>query len=310
MALGKINYIDDLRTIWKHEEKNFTPWLAQNISLLGEAIGLDLEVVSTEHSVGAFSLDILAKDTNSRNIVAIENQLEITDHGHLGQIMTYASGVDAKTVIWVSKEVREEHRKAVDWLNQITNDDMEFFAVEIQLITIDESQPAPFFNIKASPNDWSKMQKVKLNQAEVITERKEYYHGFFTTLLDMVHKNIHGFTNSKKASYDSWKKFPSGISGVYYSIAYRSGNKFSCELYLDSGDKVKNEQRFDMLLEKKEKIEDTLGELSWERLNNKNACRIAAYIDVTDENEMLAWAIKQLECFKNCFGEYITSEDF
>ena len=123
--------------------------------------------MSVEHDIGAFSLDILAKDTTSGHFVAIENQLEITDHNHLGQILTYASGVDARTVIWISKEVREEHQKAIDWLNQITSDDREFFAIEIQLIKVDDSLPAPFFNVKAAPNDWSKEQNMKLQNAEV-----------------------------------------------------------------------------------------------------------------------------------------------
>ena len=114
MALGKLDYINDLRTEWKNEASDFTPWVADNISLLGETLGLNLEVLEKEHPVGSFSLDMLCKDIDNGNIVAIENQLEITDHTHLGQIITYASGVEAKTVIWISKEVREEHRKAID----------------------------------------------------------------------------------------------------------------------------------------------------------------------------------------------------
>lgn len=305
MNLGKLAYIEDLRTIWKHEEKEFTPWLADNISLLAEALGLDLEVVSIEHDVGAFSLDILAKDTGSGNIVAIENQLEITDHGHLGQIITYASGVDAKTVVWISKEVREEHRKAIDWLNQITNEEMEFFAVEIQLIQIDNSSPAPFFKVKASPNDWSKEQKVKLKTSEGFTEKQENYHKFFSDFLQHVHKEIPGFTNSQKVGYDSWKMFPSGVSGIMYSIAFRTGNRLSCELYLDSGNKEKNKQRFDKLEMNKEKIEEILGELSWERLDEKNACRIAVYTDFTNDTEMLLWAVSKLKSFRECFKEYL-----
>lgn len=242
MNLGKISYIEDLRTIWKHEEKEFTPWLADNISLLGEALNIDLEVISTEHDVGAFSLDILAKDTSNGNIIAVENQLEITDHSHLGQIITYASGVDAKTVIWISKEVWEEHRKAIDWLNQITNEEMSFFAVEIQLIQIDTSSPAPFFRVKASPNDWSKEQKAKVNSSAGVTNKQEYFHNFFTDLLKLVNKELPGITNFKKIVYVAWKSFPSGISGCVLIIAFRSGNRISCELYIDSGNKGKKQR--------------------------------------------------------------------
>lgn len=305
MNLGKLSYIEDLRTIWKHEEKEFTPWLAENISLLGEALGLDLEVISIEHDVGAFSLDILAKDSSSGNIVAIENQLEITDHTHLGQIITYASGVDAKTVVWISKEVREEHRKAIDWLNQITNEEMEFFAVEIQLIQIDSSPPAPFFKVKASPNDWSKEQKAKVNSSAGVTDRQEYFHKFFTELLEIVHKEIPDLTNSKKVAYDAWKSFPSGISGCVYTIAFRAGNRVSCELYIDSGNKEKNKERFDKFYVQRDKIEEILGELSWERLDDRKACRIAVYIDYTNDQDMLAWGIEKLKSFRECFKEYI-----
>jgi len=304
MDLGKLTYIDDLRTIWKHEEKEFTPWLAQNISLLGESLGLDLEIVSVEHGVGAFSLDILAKDTEG-NFVAIENQLEITDHNHLGQMLTYASGVDAKTVVWISKEVREEHRKAFDWLNQITSEEMEFFAIEIQLIKIDESHPAPFFRIKSSPNDWSKEQKRKVTSAVEVTEREEYFHKFFTAILELVHKELPGFTNSRKVSHDSWKGFSSGVGGYIYNLAFRSNNRFSCELYLDSGNKEKNKERYDLLYVHKDMIEKYLGVLSWERLDDKNACRIASYTNCTNDQEMLAWGIQRLKSFREVFKEYL-----
>lgn len=308
MNLGKLIYIEDLRTIWKHEEKEFTPWLAQNISLLGESLGLDLEVMSVEHGVGAFSLDILAKDTGNGNIVAIENQLEITDHSHLGQILTYASGVDAKTVVWISKEVREEHRKAIDWLNQITSEEMEFFAVEIQLIKIDESHPAPLFKIKASPNDWSKEQKKKVISSVGVTDRQEYYQQFFTTFLGLVHKELPGITNSRKVNHDSWKSFPAGTTGYQYDVAFRSNNRFSCELYIDCEDKDKNKQRFDILYGLKDKIEKSLGEeLSWERLNDRRACRIALYTNYTNDQEMLAWGIQKLKSFREVFKEYLVN---
>lgn len=305
MKLGKINYIKDLRAIWKHEEKEFTPWLAENIGLLGETLGLDLELISSEHGVGSFSLDILARDLGSGNLVAIENQLEVTDHNHLGQIMTYASGVDAKTVVWISKEVREEHRKAIDWINQITNEDIEFFAVEIELMQIDDSQPAPFFKVKASPNDWSKEQKKKVSVNTGISPRIEHCHNFFTNLLEQVQKEIPGFTNAKKANQDSWKSFPTGTSGLIYIIAFRSNNRISCELYLDTGDKDENKGQFDFLYSNKEAIEALIGILSWERLDEKRASRIAVYTEFTNDEAMIAWSIDQLKKFRAVFKEYI-----
>lgn len=306
--LGKINYVEDLRAIWKHEEKDFTPWLAENISLLGEALGLDLEVISVEHDVGAFSLDILAKDTSHGGIVAIENQLETTDHNHLGQIITYASGVDAKTVIWITKEMREEHQKAIDWLNEITGDDLEFYGVEIQLIKVDDSNPAPFFNVKVFPNGWSKEQKKLIDSPGQITQRQEEYRNFFIALIANVNKEMPGFTHAKKVNYDSWKSFPTGVSGFTYSIEFKTGNRMACGLYLDSSDKEMNKQRYDKLLNFKEKIESILGSLSWERLEERIRCRIALETLFTDEKEMIEWATEQLKKFSACFKQYINQK--
>ena len=304
MNLGKITYIKDLRKIWAHEEREFTPWLAENISLLGEELGLDLEIVSVEHSVGAFALDILAKETSSGHIVAIENQLETTDHNHLGQILTYASGVEAQVIVWICKEVREEHRKAIDWLNQVTNEETEFFFFFLQLIRIDDSEPAPFFKVKASPNDWSKEQKTKVTGTGERTKREEFFRGFFENLLERVNKELPGFTNSKKVGYDSWKLFPTGISGANYIISFKANNLFSCGIYLDTGNKENTKALFDSLFENKELIEGEIGKLSWERLEDKRACRIADNIEYSNQEDAIKWGIRRLAEFKKCFSKY------
>lgn len=147
-----------LRTIWEHEAVDFTPWLADktNIRLLGETLGIDIEVIEQERYVGQFRSDIYAKEVNTGALVLIENQLETTNHTHLGQIITYASGLETGIIIWVSPEVREEHRAAIDWLNRTTNDKTNFFAVEIELWKIGDSLPAPKFNIVCQPNEWTK----------------------------------------------------------------------------------------------------------------------------------------------------------
>lgn len=155
-SLGNIEFVD-LRDCWEYEDKDFTPWLAQddNIKSLGDAIDLDLEVESQEVNVGPFRADILCKD-GFDHYVLIENQLEQTDHTHLGQIMTYAAGLNAATIIWIAKEFTEEHRAALDWLNNITDDSFNFFGIEIHLIKIGDSAVAPMFKVVAKPNGWSK----------------------------------------------------------------------------------------------------------------------------------------------------------
>jgi hypothetical protein len=158
---GKLEKVD-LRQLWSGEASEFTPWLAQeaNIAELGEALGIELEVQVQEQRVGIFRADILCKDVISDHFVLIENQLERTDHTHLGQLMTYAAGLEAVTIIWIAKSFAEEHRAALDWLNTITDETINFFGVEIEAYKIGDSLPAPSFNIIAKPNDWSRSVKV------------------------------------------------------------------------------------------------------------------------------------------------------
>lgn len=306
ITLGNVKYVDDIRTIWPNEAKDFTPWLAQNINVLGAELGLDLELLNTEHDIGSFSLDIYAKEINTGHPVIIENQLEVTDHSHLGQLITYASGVDAKIIVWISREVREEHRKAIDWLNEVSNEQTHFFAVEIQAITIDNSPPAPLFKVKASPNEWGKAQKTATSGASAPkSSKQQYYHEFFTAFLAEIKQKHPHMTNAKSVGYDSWYTFGSGKSGFSLNMAFRGGNRFSCELYIDTNDKDLNKSKFDELYKHKSEIEDTLGDLSWERLDDKRACRIAAYIDMADDQSMIMWGINTLVSFKDIFSKYI-----
>ena len=134
---------------------NFTPWLEENIDTLGSALGLKLEVISREASVGEFSLDLLVRDLDNSRTGIIENQYNQTDHTHFGQLLTYAGGLDASIVIWISEHVREEHRAALDWLNR-TNTETQFFAVEVEVLRIDDSRPAPIFPTGRIPQRMAK----------------------------------------------------------------------------------------------------------------------------------------------------------
>ena len=154
LQFGQLKRVD-IREIWVHEERDFTPWLAKNLHFLGDAIGLELVLESEEVSVGSFRADILAKDAQTNNWVLIENQLERTDHSHLGQIITYASGLKAATVIWIAERFADEHIAALDWLNSITDDSVRFFGLQIELWTIDTTM-APRFQVVSRPNSWIK----------------------------------------------------------------------------------------------------------------------------------------------------------
>lgn len=159
VSLGRIAKVD-VKDVWSHEAQDFTPWLAANLDMLGEELELELELDDVEIPVGGFSLDILARDANNNHaVVAIENQIARTDHTHLGQLLTYAAGTEARTVIWVATDFRDEHRAALDWLNQHTDEDTNFFGVEISAIRIGDSSPAPLFRLASAPNSWSKQVK-------------------------------------------------------------------------------------------------------------------------------------------------------
>ena len=156
--LGKLKEIKDLRKVWPHEAIDFTPWLAEedNLALLADAVGLEITVDETESSVGDFNVDIYATETGTDRKIIIENQLEDTNHDHLGKLITYASGKSADIVIWVVKRAREEHRSAIEWLNNHTDENIAFFLVEIKLYQIGSSDIAVKFEVVEKPNDWTK----------------------------------------------------------------------------------------------------------------------------------------------------------
>ena len=156
-SLGRLQRVD-LRTIWTSEPVQFTPWLArpENLEILGETLGLELELEAQEKEVGSFRADIVCRDIGTGSSVLIENQLEQTDHDHLGKLLTYAAGLQAVTVVWLAERFRDEHRAALDWLNDITHEESRFFGLEIELWRIGDSPAAPKFNIVSMPNDWSR----------------------------------------------------------------------------------------------------------------------------------------------------------
>ena len=305
-ALSDIQNVD-LREVWPNEATDFTPWLAENISKLGDALGLELELQSREAPVGSYSLDLLAHDLGSDRPVIIENQLGTTDHDHLGKLLTYASGYDAHVAVWIAKEFRDEHRQALDWLNQRSDENTEFFGVVIEAWKIDDSRPAPHFRLVATPNDWRK-GKVTTKQEGAASERGEAYRVFFQSLIDRLREE-HQFTGAKKGQPQSWYNFPSGFSGIPYEAKFTHGNKASVGLFIIRNDKDQNEGFFDELKEHQHAIESKLQEpLEWDRIEGYKSCRIAVTRSgaITDSQEALEeiqdWMIDKLLKFKEVFG--------
>lgn len=305
MDFGLIKKVE-LRNIWKNEATDFTPWLANNLNKLGELIGIELELVRREASVGNFCLDLLAKDIGRDRTVIIENQLELTDHKHLGQLITYASFYKAEVIVWVSQTVQEEHRSAIDWLNNNTNDKLEFFAVEVDVIQIDNSKPALNFKLKAFPNEW---QKSTIITSDGDTDTMTAYRKFFQILIDDLRKK-HRFTNAKVGQPQSWYAFSSGTRGIIYGASFARGNKVRVDLYIDTGVAETNKQIFAILQADKENIEQQFNsQLEWEELPNKRASRIAIYRDgnINDDSQALEevknWFIDKLLQMKKTFGD-------
>lgn len=305
--LGSLTEVD-LRQVWGYEARDFTPWLKENIERLNQVLGLDIEIIEREGPVGPFAVDLVGQDLGSGRTVIIENQLEPTDHTHLGQLLTYTAGRGAKIVIWISPQFREEHRQALDWLNENTGEDQAFFGVEIKLVRIDDSRPAPLFKLVSQPNEWQK----SVASVRTTSARGEAYQAFWTTFLERLKERAPGFTNAKKGLPQSWFNISAGRSGFAYATAFKLKGRFGVELYIDTGDKDKNEQFFDLLYGQKDGIEQELGiVLSWERMDNARACRIAAYregsieADGQELKELQDWAIDKLIRFREVFGKRI-----
>lgn len=278
----------DLREVWPNEAASFTPWLAENLDGLSEALGIDLELVQQEAPVGSFSVDILAKDVNENRSVVIENQLEATNHDHLGKVLTYAAGYNADVMVWVVREFRDEHRQALDWLNQRTGEGTEFYGVVIKAVRISDSPVAPLFEVVARPNEFRKT-RVSSGSDAPLSPAQEKYQAFWQGIVNRL-RDDYKLTNAHKPSKDSWMYFYPGVRDVAYEVAF-SKKDARAGLWLYSKDKRRNKAIFDRL-RTNEDIEGVFGEpFGWERLDGYKSSRIAVYLlgrSIGDSEEMLA----------------------
>ena len=301
--------------VWANEAQDFTPWLAKNIDLLSGALGLELEIEQLEAPVGAFAVDLFGKEVGTGRPVIVENQLARTDHTHLGQLLTYAAGLDAGIVIWVSPDFRDEHREAIHWLNGQTGDAVAFFAVELELLRIDESLPAPRFNVVAEPSGF---QRAIAQGTTKPSDRGLAYQQFFRGLVEGLHSEHPGlvYTNPDLIRYDSWTTFGAGRSGFEVWAAFTFEAHFRIALTITTGDKARNKAAFDRLYADREAIELKLGESpEWERLDESVTSRVGIYrkgsIESPDDHldELRLWAVDLLPKFRNTFESRIKALD-
>lgn len=280
VELGKLVQVS-LREVWKHEALDFTQWLAlpENLVYLGETIGVDLVDAETEKDVGKFRVDILAKDEVGRRIV-VENQLEPTNHDHLGKIITYAAGLEAEVIVWIVEQAREEHEQAITWLNEHTTGDANFFLLQIEAWKIGDSKPAPRFNIIAKPNDWAKTVK-QTATGGAASELQAQQQLFYERVRD------HGLAHAKyikswpKPAPQHWYDISVGSSQAHIGLTVNSKLKqVAAELYIND-----NKDLFAKLYGQKDDVEAELDfALDWRELPGRKASRII----VRHEGDFLA----------------------
>ena len=307
MAIGKLEEVD-IRELWKHEQYDFSEWLAkkENIEILNNILGLTLVDISKETYVGSYRCDLFARDETTGIRVIIENQLEISNHDHLGKIITYASGLDAKVIVWIVKEAREEHRSAIEWLNNNTNSNINFFLIEIHAYKIGNSDKAPMFQVVEQPNDFIKNNKVS-NSNETMNKSQSQRIEFWNQFNNVVVERGKPF-NIRRATTDHWYSIAIGTSEAHIDITLvNKDSLIGVELYITN-----NKELFDKLYDRKEDIEKDLNfKLDWRRLDNSKASRILYYIkglnfdNHTNYDELINKTIDLAVLMRDTFKKYI-----
>lgn len=317
-TLGTLQSVS-LRTIWSDEAQNFTPWLAraENLKRLGDVLGLDLTTEDEEVAVGPFSADILCKDTTDGSWVVIENQIEKTDHRHLGQVLTYAAGLNAKTMIWVASKFTDEHRAALDWLNDNTGENISFFGLEIELWKIGDSSPAPKFNVVSKPNDWSKAVRTQAAATAegTITPHKQLQFEFWTAFKEFVERN--STLRTQKPAHQHWLNLSIGRAGFHMATITSAWNTITGsygvpELRVEmsmTGPSAK--ASFAALEIYRSEVEAKCDSpITWHNPPESKSCKV--YVrrdgDFTDRQhwpELFAWLLRHLELFRAVFGPLV-----
>lgn len=296
-----------LREVWKHEALDFTQWLAlpTNIELLSDTIGVNIIETQTEVGVGQFHVDILAEDEHGRKIV-IENQLEPTNHDHLGKIITYASGLQAEVIVWIVERAREEHEQAINWLNENTTEDANFFLLQIEAWKIGDSRPAPRFNIVAKPNDWAKTVKQSAT-GNTVSDLKLKQQDFFEILRKYGEDNAKVVRSWRKTQPQHWYDISIGISQAHLSATINSRDLLvGMEVYIPN-----NKDLFHKLLSNKDSIESQLEmQLDWQELPDKKASRIIAtkqgnFLDENEAQGLIRWLVETADGFSRVFPSYL-----
>lgn len=286
--IGKIEIVP-IREAFPHEALHLTRWLEENIEALSVRLGLDLTVTQREKTVGDFHVDLLCEDIEGRRVI-IENQLEKTDHDHLGKVLTYLVNLDAQIAIWVTTNPRPEHQRVIDWLNENTGEDIAFYLVKVEAIRIEGSPYAPLFTVLAQPD--IKIKEIGASKKELTEHEFADRHykriEFWTGLLEKS-KALTRLGANKSPAKDHWLGITTGISGIAYNYLILKDGA-GVDLYIDVGAYDRNKLIFDALYVDKEQIESEFGAVfDWRRLDDKRASRIVHKISTGSLRQQETW---------------------
>jgi hypothetical protein len=314
-VLGRLENVDP-REIWPDEARDFTPWMLGNASYLGEVLGIEIEIERREHPIGPYYLDLFGQDVSNQCVLIVENQLTPTDHRHLGQLLTYAAGTrpQAGTIVWIAPKFRDEHRDALEFLNSRvsgdSNSQIRFFGVEMAVVRIGNSIPAPQFTVVSSPSGWNE-QLAEIQAASSGGGRAQAYRAFWARYLAELEKDSPETTKVRTAPASNWITANYLRKGISLNLVFLSGGQLATEIYIDLGHRTRNLDVFFALKDSESEISINLGsEILWDELPGRRACRIRLsragdISNLESHSELIKWLISQQVKFKQVFRSLV-----
>jgi hypothetical protein len=307
-SVGKLRKVK-LRDVWEHEAKDFTPWLAANADVLGDALGLEIEFTQSEQQVGPYAVDIIGKDLTHNSVLIVENQLEKTNHTHLGQLITYAANTDAVTVVWVAKEFTDEHRQAIDYLNELAGDSgtARFYAVQVSAVQIDDSSPAALLELVAQPNEIHASMSSAVKDAVEPSGKAAVYRELWRKYFEAVKQRAPELTKHSSPQGANWQNVNS-IKGGWGSIVLVIDKERipRVEIYIAKRDGGENLELYEYLKGQRAQLEKEFGNpLVWDEQEHLVSRRIMSrrskpvdLDDVASHDELINWFMGEHTKFK------------
>ena len=309
-----------IREVWPDEAKDFTPWLADNADLLGKALRMDLVHEETEAAVGSYSADLVFREESTGKLLVVENMFGDADHDHLGKLITYAAGLEVGYAVLLATEFRDEQRSALNWLNTISTSDFGFFGLVLKAWRIGDSPSAPQLIVDVQPDNWGR--SVRASHDSGLSETQQAYLRFWGAFLPEFRNAHPGWTNAVTPSKGSWMAFPSSRSNLLRYVASfywtNKGRGLRADVYIDTKDTVTTKKVYDQLHDKKQQIEQDVGEeLEWDRIDDRRASRVSLYfpdaLRVTDSkerwSELYAWLIQAMGKMRSAFDPILKELD-